>query len=170
MDATNYDLQHKVEVFINHYLRKIQNRKPWSTTSSEVGHINILQQLKRKRMKTTRAFSYIPTYIQKYTHNWSLQTFSQENDLASHTTYGVCVNLKSTPSDSFLRNLWWQFYLLPSVFLSDEATVEIFLPYFSFDVWPDVWIMALFLLSQDTTTREIGSIFDITSRQLRLLT
>ena len=31
-------------------------------------------------------------YTHMYIHNWPLQTFSQDYDLASHTTYFVCFN------------------------------------------------------------------------------
>ena len=48
-----------------------------------------------------------------HTHNWSLQPFSQDYDLAPHTTHAVCVilymsggaySLKSIPNDRFVRN------------------------------------------------------------------
>ena len=46
------------------------------------------------------------TYIHTYIHNWSLQPFSQDYDLVSHTPYFGCVymidgncSLKSTPND-----------------------------------------------------------------------
>ena len=35
--------------------------------------------------------TYITTHI-TYIHNWSLQPFSQDYDLISHTIYVVCVN------------------------------------------------------------------------------
>ena len=52
-------------------------------------------------------------YLRTYTHNWSLQRFSQDYNLAVHTAYFVCVNfihkrrvtysLKSTPNDRFFE-------------------------------------------------------------------
>ena len=64
-----------------------------------------------------------------FIHNWSLQLFSWNCDLASHTIYVVCVNflnflhdvlhsIKSIPNDRFLRSFSWQFYLL-SEFLQE---------------------------------------------------
>ena len=40
----------------------------------------------RTNQKTTTVYPII------YIHNWSLQSFSQDYDLASHTTYVVCIN------------------------------------------------------------------------------
>ena len=43
-----------------------------------------------------------------YLHNWSLQSFSKDYDLAAHTTYIVVkcgtYGLKPTLNDRFLRN------------------------------------------------------------------
>ena len=51
--------------------------------------------------------------ITDFTYNWPLQHFSQDNGLASHTTYVALVlyvssgtySLMSTPNDRFLKNL-----------------------------------------------------------------
>ena len=38
------------------------------------------------------SFPFSLSHSLTYIHNWSLKPFSQDYDLASHTTYVVCVN------------------------------------------------------------------------------
>ena len=85
------------------------------------------------------------THLYIYLHNWSLQSFSQDYDLASHTTNVACVNFiheqrdlqfKSIPSDRFSGNSLQQFYLL-SEFLPEICREEVGkekFSYFHFDV------------------------------------
>ena len=72
-------------------------------------------------------YLFLPFFILMlllYIHNWSLQLFSRNNDLASHTNYVVCVNflqfytcsLKSTQKDRFLRGFFCQFFWTLRVF------------------------------------------------------
>ena len=82
-----------------------------------------------------------------YIPNWSLQPFSHNYDLASHSTYVVCVSfylkdgtysLQSAQKNRLVRSFSRQFYLLsdfsPEI-CWEEVVEEIFL-YFRFDVWP----------------------------------
>ena len=70
-----------------------------------------------------------------------IQTFSQEYEIACHTTYVACVNflymsgaayiLQWTPNDRFLSRFPWQFYLL-SEFLTEICWAEVAEIIFSF--------------------------------------
>ena len=51
-----------------------------------------------------------------YIHNWSLQPFSQDYNLASHTIYV----LKSTPNFKYFSNSSWQFYFTLKVFARNQ--------------------------------------------------
>ena len=82
---------------------------------------------------------WLSSYIHIYIHNWSLQPFSQDYGLASHTTHVVCVNFIRERRDLqfnvdserqiFWETFSWQFYLL-SEFLPEicweEVAEEIF--------------------------------------------
>ena len=64
-----------------------------------------------------------PFFWLSLTYNWTLQRFSQYYDLASHTTYVVCLNcireyksLKSILKNTFLRSFSWQFYFTITAF------------------------------------------------------
>ena len=54
-------------------------------------------------------------FIHTYIHNWSLQPFSQDTDLAYHSTYVAC--LKSTSNDRFLWNFLMTILLTLRVFV-----------------------------------------------------
>ena len=88
---------------------------------------------------------YIHTY---FICNWSLQPFSQDYDLPSHTIYVVCVNfihkwrdlqLEVDFEPHILESFSWQFNIL-SEFLSEicweEAAKEIF---FHISFWYLIW-------------------------------
>ena len=63
-----------------------------------------------QRFRAIQKYFQYPAYIHTYIHNWSLQPFSHDYDLVSHTTYVVCVSfihewrdlqfLKSPKTDS----------------------------------------------------------------------
>ena len=79
-----------------------------------------------------------------------LQPFSQDYDLASHTTYVVCNNFLhkwrvlqfKVVSERFLRNFSWHFFLRNFCQKSTERKKP---PkkYFWFVVWPGVWTCCL---------------------------
>ena len=87
----------------------------------------------------------IRTRIWIYIHNWPLQSFSQVNDLVSHTTYVVCVNFIHKWRDLQFkvdseRQIFWETLPWRQFFLSEscwEETVEEIL--FVFCFWCLTW-------------------------------
>ena len=91
--------------------------------------------------------TYVHTYICTYMHNWSLQRFSQDYDLASGTTYVVCVNFvyewwdlkfKINYERQIFENSTWEFFFYSQRFCQNSAERELpkkyFFSYFRFDV------------------------------------
>ena len=65
------------------------------------------------------------TYIHTYIHNWSLQPFSQDYDLVSHTPYVVCVNFKYEGRDLRCKvDSEWQIF--EKVFTAILLTFRVF--------------------------------------------
>ena len=82
-------------------------------------------------IKTLR---HIEIHIHAYIHNCSLQSFSQDYDLAAHSTYVVCVNFYPCVAGPTILNRlqtidFWQYFLfselLPEI-CGEEVAEEIF--------------------------------------------
>ena len=95
---------------------------------------------------------------------WSLQPFSQDYELASHTTYVVCINFihkwRDLQFKSRLRKTdFWEAFHGSCIYsqsfcrktAAGKEVVEEIFSYFCFDVWPGVWTRAIWLISQQTT-------------------
>ena len=79
-------------------------------------------------------------------HSWSLQPWSEDYDIFSHTSYAVCINFMHEWQDlqfkvDFERQIFendrffMAIYLLSKIEICwDEVAEEIF-SYFRFDVW-----------------------------------
>ena len=84
---------------------------------------------KKKTVTGKRTLNTSYTYI----HNWSLQPFSQDYDIAFHTPLMLCAlivymssltySLKSPPNDKFLRSFSWQFYLWCFLFYQKKCAL-----------------------------------------------
>ena len=103
-----------------------------------------------------------PVYT--YIHNWPLQSFSQDNGLASHTTPVVYVNFirewrnlqfkVDSPYNRLLRNFFTAGLFTLRVFarnlLREHRRRDIYFFRFHFDVQPGIRTRALCLISQHT--------------------
>ena len=118
------------------HIRNSLSYRLYANVSPEDGHSNhgsglagiILRVVKDSRPPSIQQLSFIFQHfcsqiindhnnIHTYIHNWSLQAYSPDYDLASHTSYVVCVNflyiskgrysLKSTRNDRFLKSFSW---------------------------------------------------------------
>ena len=87
-------------------------------------------------------------YISRFIHNSSLQSFSQEYGLASHTTHVVCVNFIHEWRDlRFNINLEWQIF--EKLFHSRFILLSEFLPQICWGENADEFFFSNFVLMSD---------------------